>query len=158
MNAEGIVFQNEYTYNAVKQTCKSVPTAKKYLNSAKPWSFVQGVDNIKESLGKDGPISICADASNWSLYKSGIFSNCGTSVLNHAILIVGYDVEGNWLVKNSWGTTWGQSGYIWLAPGNTCGLAQHALIANLAWLMSSVIVINIIKKKEFCLKYIKEKY
>lgn len=77
------------------------------------------------------PVSVCLDASNWSLYKSGVFNNCGGTNLNHAVLLVGYEDSGNWIVKNSWGTSWGESGYIRLAPGNTCGIAQHALTVSI---------------------------
>lgn len=87
---------------------------------------------IKESLATTGPISICVDASNWSAYRSGVFSNCGTTNLNHAVTLVGYQADGSWLVRNSWGATWGAQGHITLASGNTCGLQNHALIPNLA--------------------------
>jgi C1A family cysteine protease len=35
---------------------------------------------------------------------------------------VGYDYLGNWKIRNSWGDGWGESGHIWLAPGNTCAV------------------------------------
>ncbi|NDW60087.1 hypothetical protein G0P98_26810 [Yangia sp. PrR004] len=71
------------------------------------------------------PVSVAVDATNWSSYKSGTFSNCAKS-LNHAVLAVGYDASGNWIVKNSWGTTWGVKGFITLASGDTCGVTQYA--------------------------------
>lgn len=52
------------------------------------------------------------------------FSNCGTTI-NLGVLLVGFE-NGTWLVKSSWGTAWGESGYIRLANGNTCGLANGA--------------------------------
>lgn len=76
------------------------------------------------------PLSICVDASRWSLYKSGVFNNCNLSPLNHAVLLIGKFKDGIWKVKNSWGTGWGQNGYIRLADGDTCGLAQHAIAVN----------------------------
>jgi len=41
-------------------------------------------------------------------------------------LAVGYDDSSNWIVKNSWGASWGDNGYITLAAGNTCGCADAA--------------------------------
>ena len=46
--------------------------------------------------------------------------------MNHAVLAVGYDDNDNWFVKNSWGTSWGDNGFITLAPGNTCGITSYA--------------------------------
>lgn len=89
-------------------------------------------ESVKTALASSGPISICVDASRWSLYRSGVFSNCGTTTLNHAVLVVGYQSDNVWIVRNSWGTSWGEQGYIRLSPGNTCGLAEHAVIPNLA--------------------------
>jgi len=75
------------------------------------------------------PVSVCVDASGgFQSYHSGVFSGpCGTSI-NHAILAVGYTAQ-YWIVKNSWGTSWGSSGYIFMARGkNLCGIGS-----NLAW-------------------------
>ena len=65
-------------------------------------------------------------------YTSGVItsSTCGTA-LDHGVLVVGYDHDKTsgldyWIVKNSWGASWGQSGYVWLARGqNTCGINQQ---------------------------------
>lgn len=70
------------------------------------------------------PVSVSVDATNWSPYKSGVFSNCRTNI-NHGVTLVG-TTNGNWLVKNSWGISWGDSGYIVLASGNTCGICSMA--------------------------------
>jgi cathepsin L len=70
------------------------------------------------------PLSITVDATNWSQYKTGVFNNCGASI-NHAVLLVGTDAAGVWKVKNSWGTSWGEGGYIRLAAGNTCGVCAY---------------------------------
>merc|ERR1719384_3075132 len=63
-----------------------------------------------------GPVSIAveADKSAWQSYRSGIMDSesCGTN-LDHGVLAVGYNTaDGYWIVKNSWGTTWGEKGYI----------------------------------------------
>jgi C1A family cysteine protease len=68
--------------------------------------------SMQAYVSKTGPLSICADASSWSTYRGGIMSHCGQSI-NHAIQVVGVNSEeGYWKVRNSWGTGWGESGYI----------------------------------------------
>jgi len=57
------------------------------------------------------------------MYSSGVFSNCGTS-LDHGVLLTAISADGTWTIKNSWGTSWGESGFIRLKSGNTCGLAN----------------------------------
>jgi hypothetical protein len=50
-------------------------------------------------------------------------SQCNTAI-NHGVLVVGV-TDDYWIVKNSWGTTWGENGYIRLAKGNTCAVCQY---------------------------------
>jgi hypothetical protein len=72
---------------------------------------------------KRQPISVSVEASLWQNYKSGVLTGCGTDA-NHAALVTGA-TEEYWRVKNSWGTFWGEKGYIRLARGNTCGICDH---------------------------------
>ena len=63
------------------------------------------------------------EAKEWQHYKKGvIFDDCSTKT-NHAVLLVGMKDE-TWIVKNSWGSNWGENGYIRLASGNTCGICE----------------------------------
>ena len=66
-----------------------------------------------KTLLVDSPVSalIYAD-SGFMAYSSGVYTGCPAfgnafASINHAVIIVGYDVNGNWIVKNSWGTSWG---------------------------------------------------
>lgn len=69
-------------------------------------------------------MAVAVDAGGWSHYSSGVFSNCGKNI-NHAVLLVGV-VNGAWKIKNSWGSSWGEKGFIRLASGDTCGICQEA--------------------------------
>jgi hypothetical protein len=62
-------------------------------------------------------IAIEADESSFQLYKSGVFTGkCGTS-LDHAVALVGY-TDSYYILRNSWGLSWGQSGYMYIGKGN----------------------------------------
>lgn len=72
-----------------------------------------------KAVATAGPIVISVDASKWHDYESGVFSGCSYSEninINHAVVLVGYgtnEVDGDyWIVRNSWGTKYGENGYI----------------------------------------------
>lgn len=88
----------------------------------KDYIDLAGCTNLINALS-ERPISVAVDASVWSPYRSGILSNCGTQV-NHGVLLVGVS-DDFWKIKNSWGTNWGESGFIRLAPGNTCDICSY---------------------------------
>ncbi|MCC7552034.1 DUF333 domain-containing protein, partial [Candidatus Micrarchaeota archaeon] len=77
-------------------------------------------EELKQMLIDHGPLAIAVNANGWSPYSSGIFTCAGQSYwndLNHGVVLVGYNDTGNidtsyWIVKNSWGSGWGLSGYI----------------------------------------------
>ncbi|KAJ9472878.1 Cysteine proteinase [Diplonema papillatum] len=79
-----------------------------------------------------GPLSIAVDASQgWQTYTGGIVSDCTGHQLDHGVLIVGWTPD-YWIVKNSWGPTWGGSGRIRLQFGtDQCGLIQQPCSASL---------------------------
>ena len=93
---------------------------------------------LKIAVATVGPISVAIDASHSSFQfpKKGVYyePNCksGKYDLDHAVLVVGYgseDRQDYWLVKNSWGSGWGDNGYIKMARNrdNHCGIATEAV-------------------------------
>jgi len=67
------------------------------------------------------------------VYVGGVFDDpsCTPDGLNHAMLLVGYAPE-YWILKNSWGESWGENGYVRLARGkNMCGVAEFAIYPSL---------------------------
>jgi len=126
----GLCSDQEYPYTGRGGSCKT--TCKKIAQ-------VAGVNRLKgeaqlESGLAQMPVSIAVDASGgFQSYKGGVFSGpCGTS-LNHAILAVGSvsSPSAYFIVKNSWGTSWGSQGYIMMAKGkNLCGMTNDMCTPN----------------------------
>lgn len=85
-------------------------------------------DQMKQVISQ-GPIGVLIYANTgFQQYKSGIYTGCPNFVtsyskINHAVVIVGYDVNGNYIVKNSWGTNWGQNGFGVVSKDADCGIS-----------------------------------
>merc|ERR1711988_221863 len=101
--------------------------------------WIEGLSCCKRSL------SICVNAESWNGYYGGVLSgSCSGSynTLDHCVQLVGYDTTAStpyWKVRNSWGTSWGEGGFIRLPMGvNSCGIADEATYVK-AYLASSVV-------------------
>lgn len=131
----------ESTYGYTQKTGKCNTAKEKLADGIKPGavtSFKDVKPNNEKQLAAavtKGPVSVAieADQSGFQFYKSGVFSGkCGTN-LDHGVLAVGYGTSGGkayWKVKNSWGSTWGDKGYIMLAKdisskSGQCGIAKQ---------------------------------
>jgi len=117
----GITTESDYPYTAETGRCnkdKIKPVANITGHVRLPHNNYSALMNAVVNVG---PIAISAAAEPWQLYESGVFSNnCGADV-DHAIQLVGYGTQPKkifkpeqdyWLVRNSWGANWGESGYI----------------------------------------------
>jgi cathepsin F/cysteine peptidase B len=104
-------------------------------SNGKKAATVTGYDNMAHdesqmaaAMSSNGPISIGVNAMPWQMYSSGIMSarNCRASQPDHGVLAVAYGTTGNqdyWVVKNSWGASWGEKGYIRVERGgNACNI------------------------------------
>jgi C1A family cysteine protease len=125
----GICSEASYPYKGVQGTCHScsdVATISSYVDNP------SGNENNLMNLIQVGPVSIAieADQSAFQFYSGGVFSAACGHNLDHGVLIVGYgSLSGKnyWIVKNSWGATWGMQGYILMIQGkDECGLALAA--------------------------------
>ena len=65
----------------------------------------------------NGPISLAVDATTWLTYQSGVMDNCANKQVSHGVLAVGVTPD-YWIIKNEWGTAWGESGYIRIKYGS----------------------------------------
>lgn len=130
----GIDTEKSYPYEGIDDSC--------HYNAQNVGATDRGFVDIpegdeeamKKALATMGPISVAIDASHESFqfYSEGVYNEpeCDDQNLDHGVLAVGYgtDPDGSdyWLVKNSWGTTWGDKGYIKMARNkqNQCGIAS----------------------------------
>lgn len=123
---KGLGSEASYPYTARDGTCKrvdSVATITSYKDVP-----AKSESGLQAALATQ-PVSIAVDARKWQLYRTGVFDGCSTLIqLDHGVLAVGVsESNGYWLVKNSWGTTWGEKGFIRLKKGkNECGLSNAA--------------------------------
>jgi len=131
--SRGVCSEESYGYKGRGGTCqeKSCDIALE----AKAITGYKDVDATEEALQEavsEGPVSVAIDASGmfFQLYTGGVFKSklCGSN-LDHGVLAVGYGTDGGdkyWKVKNSWGTTFGEKGYIRMLKGKggkgQCGI------------------------------------
>jgi len=90
---------------------------------------VDGELGLYKQLSSGGPVSVCVDASTWQTYTGGILTTCGTTV-DHCVQATGYAKYGEsgayWIVRNSWGTSWGIDGYIAIEIGkDLCDIGDY---------------------------------
>uniref|UniRef100_A0A1A7Y3W4 Pro-cathepsin H n=1 Tax=Iconisemion striatum TaxID=60296 RepID=A0A1A7Y3W4_9TELE len=132
---KGLMTEHHYPYKAVEGICMYNPK----LAAA----FVKEVMNITaydetgmvDAVGTHNPVSFAFEVTaDFMHYKQGVYTSTSchntTDKVNHAVLAVGYGVENStpyWIVKNSWGPSWGTDGYFLIERGkNMCGLAACA--------------------------------
>ena len=141
-----------YTERAYPYTATSCSILKNCCNAESNTGVSTGItghtavtsgdeDALKSAAGTYPIISVGIDASStqFQLYSSGVYApaGCSSTSLDHGVAVVGYDtmtVGGDyWIVKNSWGTSWGEDGYIYMArnDNNKCGIATDACYANI---------------------------
>ena len=129
VKAHGLCTEEDYPYHAKDEDCKDTQceSAIKITGYEETPQFDGAA--LKQAVAK-APVSVAveADSAVFQMYKSGVVDStaCGTS-LNHGVLAVGYTAD-YWIVKNSWGASWGDNGYIKIKYDATgagiCGINQ----------------------------------
>jgi len=125
----GLGAESDYPYTAKDGHCKTVDS----VATITGYTDVEaGSEDGLMSAVNGAPVSIAieADQSGFQFYSGGVFTGSCGKQLDHGVLLVGYGTDGGddyWLVKNSWGASWGDAGYIKLVRGkDQCGLADAA--------------------------------
>jgi cathepsin L len=135
---QGISLASKYPYKA-GDTFKCNYKKSQSRGTIEGFEAVEAGDEnlLKNVLTQVGPISIAVDASlpSFQSYKSGVYYDHKCSLdINHAMLLVGYGIDKKtkqdyWYVKNSYGSSWGENGYIRMARNrnNHCGITEFAV-------------------------------
>jgi cathepsin L len=131
----GIDTEASYRYTATGPNACKYSAANIGATIASFTDIPRGNEAALQAAVAQRPVSVAIDAghSSFQLYKSGVYYEpaCSSTNLDHGVLAIGYGTDGSsdyWIVKNSWGTSWGMEGYINMSRNrnNNCGIATVA--------------------------------
>jgi inhibitor of cysteine peptidase len=118
----GAVYEADAPYKGKNGTCAASYTHHEKIKSSKEIAATPTVEQIKTAIQTYGPVwaGICA-GSNFDAYSSGVFSKTDAGECNHAIVLCGWDdATSSWILRNSWGTSWGEKqGYMRIKYGTS---------------------------------------
>ncbi|XP_076259749.1 cathepsin L-like [Rhynchophorus ferrugineus] len=127
VTSDGLQSESSYPYEGVDNSCKY--DASQVVTRVSSYvTIFYDEQELRNAVGTVGPVSVGINAGFLQLYSGGIFHEelCNPMHLNHAVLVVGYGSENGeeyWIVKNSWGTSWGEEGYFRFKFGvDECGI------------------------------------
>lgn len=124
---QGVTLNENYKYTGRDNSCHAANAA--VYTSGYHKLPQNNATALMEAVANVGPVAISVAAATWSFYTHGVFDGIGGRgcdvEVDHAVQLVGYGTDGAtgkdyWLVRNSWGPTWGEKGYIRIQrnPGN----------------------------------------
>jgi len=125
----GIMLLEDYPYTGEDGECKFDKS--KAIGGFTNWTYVtvKNEDDLRQYLYDNGPVSIGVHADEWFYYSGGVFDSSCQTENDHAVLLTGWGETSSgipyWIIKNSWGKSWGLKGYIHLIRGkNKCGMLE----------------------------------
>ena len=135
----GAVLESDFPYVAWDAPCNGCPYPRPYRITS--WSIVSTlrdippVSRIKQAIMDHGPVSVSVYANSaFHGYDSGVFNACEDQPNNHAVVLVGWDdtqgSNGVWIMRNSWGSWWGEDGYMRIEYG-CCGIGSDTFWVEL---------------------------
>jgi len=134
---KGVDTEASYPYTAQSSSTCQYSTSNIGSTETAYTNVASGDEGALQQSVYKGPTSVAIDASHSSFqfYSSGVYNEqaCSSSQLDHGVLAIGWGTDSGsayWLVKNSWGTDWGMSGYIEMSrnSNNQCGIATMATL------------------------------
>jgi len=133
----GAVLETSFPYVAYNAPCNCPYEHPYCLDSwyyVGPSSGVPTVAQLKQAIWEHGPVAVGVHVNDaFQAYDTGIFNACADGALNHAVVLVGWDDNqgpaGIWFLRNSWGTWWGESGYMRI-PYECCRVGYAAAYVN----------------------------
>lgn len=139
IKTNGLTSADKYPYTGTQGRCKQATSTQIGVSSAVREQLRGNENRLKDIVANYGPVTIAINAAkSFVNYKSGVYTNpkC-PKALNHAVLLVGYGYDQKtkldyWLVRNSWGTSWGEQGFIRMVrnKGSVCGVASEVIYAT----------------------------
>jgi len=126
----GIADEPCYPYTGHDQTCSVCPDWQSRVTETSSWVGITSVADMKQALTDYGPFEVTMVVyTDFFYYAEGIYQHTWGEIQGaHAVAVVGYDDnEGYWIVKNSWGTNWGENGWFRIAYGD-CYIDNYAYV------------------------------
>ncbi|CAH8487673.1 unnamed protein product [Schistosoma curassoni] len=136
---DGIQSEESYPYLTKEGKCQHIKSSSLTYSKSIIEIKLNDEEQLKYVLYEHGPVSAGINVEQQFMrYKNGIYQSqsCSSTEVNHAVLIVGYGEENGvqyWIIKNSWGTSWGEDGYVRIRRNynNMCGVATMASVPKL---------------------------
>ena len=137
---QGVTLEFFYSYEQTTKSCTYEPTRMPHFSISSS-NIIYGSCSDLEKILKQRPVSVVISADvNFLFYKSGILNTCGQTI-NHAIQLVGIiknSASSYYIGRNSWGTEWGDGGYVYIDStinnGNLCNVCTYPQYP--IWLLS----------------------